>query len=189
MKSEEHYGHLELGSSTQAKFRDMLPSKAFDIEQSSVSSKLSGPSKETLTIQSDGLCIKSERHLALGENNGILFYDKKDAQTLTEKNSSKICSEHHSSSNSHLCKSEIMDAKTTKSSRVTGKDVVVTTQMSDCFGREANDVLDSEDEMKQKDKQSGDDKKRIASRWACTDPISFFFFTFFFSFNFFFPFL
>ncbi|XP_048330276.2 protein FRIGIDA-ESSENTIAL 1 isoform X1 [Ziziphus jujuba] len=159
VKSVEHYGRLELGSSTQGKFRNMLPSNAFGVDQSSFGSK-----KETLNIQSEGLRIKPGRYLSLGENKGILLDNMKDAQTLTDKNSSKSCIEHHSNSNSYLCKSEIMSAKTTNSCHVTGKGAVVAIQMRDCFGKEANDVWDPEDEIKQTDKQSGDDEKQAASR-------------------------
>lgn len=170
MKSEEHDGHLESASYTEGKFGATLPSNTFDVEDSGFNFKLSGASKEAFRIQSEELCIKSGRDLAFAEKNGILLDDKNDAQTLPEKNSSRQCSELHSSRYSHLCNRETMDAKTTNSSGVIGKEVAVSKLMSEYCGREASN-LDSEDEINEKDKQSGDNKRRIASRCDCTDPI------------------
>lgn len=170
MKSEEGDGHLKPALHTEEKCGTMLPSNTLDVVESSVNFKLCGPSNEASRIESEELCIKSGKHPDLSEKKGILHDDKKDTQTLQEKKSSKQCSKLHSASNFHLCNSEIMDPKNVNSSGVIGKEVTVSKQMSESLGREANN-LDSEDEIKQKDKQSGDDKKRIASRWRLTDPL------------------
>lgn len=168
MKSQENDGHLESASYTEGKFGATLPSNTLDVEESSVNFKLSGPSKEAFRKQSEELCVKSGKYLAFAEKNGILLDDKKGVQTLPEKNSSKQCSKLHSGSNSHLCKT--MDAKTTNSSGVIVTEVAVSKMMSECCGREVNN-LDSEDKINEKDKQLGDNKKPIASRCGCTDPV------------------
>ncbi|KAF3451446.1 hypothetical protein FNV43_RR07541 [Rhamnella rubrinervis] len=176
VKSEEHDGHLESASYTEGKFGATLPSNTLDVEESSVNFKLSGPSmeafrkqsgpsKEVFRKQSEELCIKSGQYLAFAEKNGILLDDKRDVQSLPEKISSKQRSDLHCGSNSHLCHIETMEAKTTSSPGVIGKEVDVSKQTSECCGREANH-LESEDEINEKDKQSGDNKKRVASRLA-----------------------
>ncbi|XP_024031052.1 protein FRIGIDA-ESSENTIAL 1 [Morus notabilis] len=97
--------------------------------------------------------------VALAETNRSVevVVDKKDAGTVSEKNSSTNYTNPNSNSNADLSKTSIL-------SSADGKEMVAAMQMNSFFGRK--DVPHSHGETKQMDMQSGDDRTEIASRLA-----------------------
>lgn len=102
--------------------------------------------------------------VALAETNRSVevVVDKKDAGTVSEKNSSTNYTNPNSDSNADL-------SKTSNSSSADGKEMVASMQMNSFFGRK--DVPHAHGETKQMDMQSGDDRTQIASRLDSTSPV------------------
>lgn len=172
MESEGNDGQLRSGHSTLEKAEVKIPSDALAVKESGGNFIFSSPSNGPLTTKKEesGLNyedmknIKSGKDLVTAEDSRSLeMVDEKDVEALPEEKASKDHSESHSDTKGHLCKKEILNANTSFPSSINGNEMTDTMPMSSHSVEEANGVMNSE-EMKQMDLQSGDDKKRLASR-------------------------
>lgn len=142
MGSEGNDGQLRSGHSTLEKAEVKIPSNTGAVKESGGNFIFSSPSNEPLTTKK---------------------VDGKGIEALPEEKASKDHSESHSNTKAHLCNKEILNANTSFLSSINGNEMTDTIPMSSHSVEEANGVMNSK-EMKRIDLQSGDDKKRLASR-------------------------
>ncbi|XP_022720460.1 protein FRIGIDA-ESSENTIAL 1 isoform X2 [Durio zibethinus] len=175
VESKGQDGRLGSDSSIPGKFEKRIPSKTFNVGESSANFKFSSLPKESLVTQREDLCTNYEefKYPTSGKQpakqNATQDYavSVKDARVILDRKAPEDRHEQHINSKSRLVTNEIM-YETTNLSSVTGKEVAINEITSIPIRYHSGGVkaLGFEEKCKQMDAQTEDDKMRIKSRSA-----------------------
>lgn len=153
MEVEGHDRLLRSSSYTLEKSEVKISPEYIAVEESNGNSKFSSHSNEPLTTQKEELDLNyvDSKYIELGKD------------MVPEDKVFKDCSESHCDSKAFSCTEDIIDAETHLFSS-TRNDMANAFPMNDHLGEEANGVLNTREEIKQMDLQSGHDKNQMESR-------------------------
>ncbi|KAG2687659.1 hypothetical protein I3760_09G062000 [Carya illinoinensis] len=156
VKFEGHGEILKPGSPALEKYGVKISSDTLTVEESRGNFHFSRPSNEPSTTQ------KEESGLSYEKSK----YIKSRKVLVPKERASKYQSAAHHESNGYLCNKDSIDAKTNFLSSITGNVMVDAILMKEHLGEEANGVMNTNEERKQLDLQSGHGKKRLESRFS-----------------------